>query len=167
MSETAGGQPLTRVECRGSNDPFVRRMIIAIMVLAGAVWTIVDHYVMGNYWKRADFNDNLTYLFNHYLPYVLSPLGVVLLARAIHEHSRRLVADENGIGFLGKEQIAWGRLTRIDAALLASKGLLALHYTPGQGAGEKTLKLDSYYFRDFRDLVAFIERHVPADKIQR
>jgi hypothetical protein len=92
----------------------------------------------------------------------------VVLVRALFEHSRRLVADEKGIGFAGKEQIAWDRITRIDAALLASKGLLTLHYgQAGQDKAEKTLKLDSYGFRNFRDLAAFAERYVPAEKIQR
>ena len=168
MSETAAGQPPTRVECRASNDPFVRRLLISVMVLGGALWIIMDHYVAGNYWKRADFNDNLAFLFNHYLPYVLTPLGLLLLGRALLERSRRLVADDKGIGYAGKEPIAWGQITRIDAALLGPKGLLFLYYTQdGQDKGEKTLKLDSYFFQNFRDIVALVERHVPPDKIQR
>jgi hypothetical protein len=165
MSETAAGQPFTRVECRASNDPFVRRLLISVMILGGATWITVDHYVMGNYTKRADFNDNVAFLFNHYLPFVLAPLGLVLLGRALVEYTRRLVADEKGIGYAGKEPIVWGQITRIDAALLGPKGLLILHYT--QDGQEKTLKLDSYYFRNFRDIVTLVERYVPADKIQR
>jgi hypothetical protein len=168
MSENAGDQPVTRVECRASNDPFVRKLIVIAMILGGAAWMIEDHYVAGNYWKRDDFNDNLSFLFNHYLPYVLVPLGLLLLVRALLEHGRRLVADEKGIGFAGKQPIAWDRIARIDAALLASKGLLILHYVQeGQDKIEKTLKLDSYNFRNFRDVVALVERRVPAEKIHR
>jgi hypothetical protein len=168
MTENAAGQPVTRVECRASNDPFVRRLIIVAMILGAAAWMIEDHYVAGNYWKRDDFNDNLSFLFNHYLPFVLVPLGLLLLARAWFERGRRLVADEKGVGFAGKDPIAWDRITRIDAALLGSKGLLILHYLQeGQDKVEKTLKLDSYSFRNFRDLVALAERQVPAEKIQR
>jgi hypothetical protein len=168
MTENSGGQPVARVECRASNDPFVRKLIVVAMILGAAAWMIEDHYVAGNYWKRDDFNDNLSFLFNHYLPYLLVPLGLLLLGRALFQHSRRLVADEKGIGFAGKEPIAWDRIARIDATLLGPKGLLILHYLQdGQDKVEKTLKLDSYNFRDFRDIVALAERHVPAQKIQR
>ena len=174
MSETADGQPVTRVECRASNEPFVRQLIIVAMILGGAVWIHLDPSENGHAWKPGDLNNNLSFLYNYYLPCVLAPLGLAFLGWVFFQHSRRLVADEKGIGFAGKEQIAWGRVTRIDAALLASKGLLTLHYVQDGPAGqensgnaEKTLKLDSYKFHNFRDLVAFAERHVPADKIQR
>ncbi len=168
MSETIGGQPAARVECSASNDPFVRRLIIAAMMLGGAVWILLDPSESGHTWKPGDLNNDLSFLYNFYLPYVMIVLGLVLLGWSLLAHSRRLVADEKGIGFAGKEPIAWGRLTRIDATLLVSKGLLILHYTPaGRDQGEKSLKLDSYSFRNFRDLAAFVERQVPADKIQR
>ena len=173
MSEAAAEQPVTRVECPASNDLFMRRIIVAVLILGGAVWIFVDPSENGHNWKAGDINNNGYYLYNYCLPYLLAGAGLLLLGRALLDHSRRLGADEQGIGFAGKEQIAWGRLTRVDATLLVSKGLLILHYQDGpagqggQDQGEKALKLDSYSFRNFRDMVALIERQVPAEKIQR
>jgi hypothetical protein len=99
---------------------------------------------------------------NKWAVFVLTPPGLVIVILAVIAHSRRLVADEKGIGFSGKRQIAWNDITRVDATLLAGKGVLTIHHGPN-----KTLKLDSYYFRNFRDIAVFIEQHVPADKIAR
>ena len=165
MSETAAGRPVTRVECPGSKDLFVRRLIVTALVVGGGVLILADPSVNGHEWKAGDVNNNGYFLYNYYLPYVLLAMGLVLLVRALFDHNRRLLADEKGIGYAGKEQIAWGQITRIDATLLASKGLLTLHYTAGQG--ESALKLDSYNFRNFRDVVALVERCVSADKIKR
>ena len=120
MTENAGGQPVTSVECPASNEPFVRQLIVAFLILGGAVWIYMDPSENGRTWKAGDINNNGYYLYNYYLPYLLALVGAAFLARTLFQHSRRLRADEKGIGFAGKEPITWDRLTRIDATLLAT-----------------------------------------------
>jgi len=161
MSETQDIS-VTRIECPAAKDPVVRRLIIGLMLVGFAAYTVYDHYILGNYQDGGDFNVHLKYLFNHFLPFVLTPPGLIILGWGLVHNGRRLVADQTGIGYDGKPQIAWSDVTNVDARLLAEKGYLVLEY--GQG---KRFKLDSYCFKNFRDLVAFMERHMPAERIRR
>jgi hypothetical protein len=162
MSEASAGQETTRIEAPSSSDPFIRKMIIALVVLGFGIYTIIDHYFLGNFKDDPDFNLHMKFLFNHYIPYLLVPMGLAILVLAMILRSRRLQADGNGIGYAGKPRIAWNEITKVDATLLAEKGLLTIFY--GQG---KKWKLDSYNFRNFKAVVAFLEKHVPADKISK
>ena len=157
MSQNAT-DPAARVEAPAAKDPMVRRLIVAAMLLGFALYTIYDHYIQGNYQDGADFNVHWKYLFNHFLPYVIIPPGLAFLIHA----GRKIVADAAGIGLAGKAQIAWADISQVDARPLAAKGWLILHY--GQ---TRQLKLDSYAYKNFRELVAFVERHVPAERIIR
>ena len=79
MNENSQEPQPTHIECSPTKDPAVRWFIFAAMMLGFGLYTIWDHYVKGNY-PRPDpysFNDYLSYLFNHYIPYVLIPLGLL------------------------------------------------------------------------------------------
>jgi hypothetical protein len=156
MSDT---QQTHSVECPATRDPAVRLFIVAAMFLGFGIYTIYDHYVLGNYpYPRPyELNPYLKYLFNHYIPYVLMPPGAFALVWGIRFLLRRLVADAEGIGYVGGTKVRWSDVTELDASILKSKQILCLRH----GGGRK-LVLDAWKLENFRDLVAVVEAHVPA-----
>ncbi|MFA6133806.1 MAG: hypothetical protein WC869_07320 [Phycisphaerae bacterium] len=149
-----------RIVCAPSRDPIVRWFIVAGMLLGFALWTIYDHYIMGKYPNPTPYSLNpyMKYLFNHYVPYLLVPPGLVALYLGIRAATRRMVADSEGVGYLGGTRLAWGDIKRVDSTQLQSKGILDLHDAAG-----KRLRLDSWYLTNFRDLVAYVDKHLPTD----
>ena len=157
MNDTKEPAEVMRIECPPAKDPAVRWFIFAAMMLGFAVYTIYDHYILGNYPKPDPYalNPYLKYLFNHYIPYLLAPLGLISLIAAVRHLMRKLVADTEGIGYAGKGNIPWDRITKLDATRLKEKGILTLEH--GQ---DQKLVLDSWKLQNFRQLVAFIEKKI-------
>ncbi len=153
------------VMCKAANDAPVRKIIMAVLLLGVSAWTAYDAYVAGKYPYASDLSGWCSWTFNHFLFVVLVPIGITVLVQAIALKRRTLVADAAGIGYLGQEQIKWGDIQALDATRLASKGLLTIQHGPPQDP--QTWELDSYYFQDFKPLVAFIEQRVHADRIRR
>ena len=149
-----------RVECRATSDPAVRLFILAAMPLAFGVWCLIDRHKhpWPETWDLPNINAVGGYLLNNWGPFVLFPLGLVVLYFAVRFVRRVLVADEEGIGYAGKDKVRWEDVSKLDAAEL-KKEILVL-----ESGGQAVLKLDGWKLRNFRDLVAFIERRVPADK---
>jgi hypothetical protein len=160
MNESAAPAKDDRVECPASKDPAVRLFIIAAMMLAFAAWTIYDAYVARKYPypDPYELNAYLKHLFNHGAAFVLVPLGVLAIGLGLRSLRRVLVADAEGIGYVGKQKIPWSGVARMDASLLKEKGILRLYH------GESgRLTLDSWKLGNFKALVAFVEQHVPRD----
>ena len=149
------------IECPAAKDPLVRLFIFLGMCVAFTIWCFVDMKKTPNYVSPSeDINEFGAWAANHIPPFVLIPLAIILLFLAIRMMRRVVVADDEGIGYAGKDKIAWPDVTKLDASKLKSKGLLYVHY--GQ---DNNLKLDSWKLKNFRDLVAFVESRVPAEKI--
>ena len=156
-------QPPSRVECRATKDPSVRRFILAAILLGLGVYCFVDHYVLGKYpypeKGASDINKYATYLLNHYGPFVFIPPGIVLAVWGVLMLGRRLVADQEGIGYVGKQKVPWTSVRSLDTTKLADKGILGLRYD-ADGA-DRTLVLDSWKLQNFRELVKLVEQKVP------
>lgn len=150
------------VEAAPSKDPAVRQFAIAAMLIGFGLYTVYDHYILGNFQDGPDINTHWKYLFNHYLPYLLLPAGSIALGIGIRGLRRRLLANNTGIGYKGGQLIAWNDIQQVDARLLPSKGYITIVH--GQG---RKFKIDSYCFQNVKAVVAYIERQVPADKIVR
>ncbi len=159
MNDSTTKSEVQRMECPASKDPAVRLFILAAMLLGFSIYAIYDHYIMGKYPYPEPYalNPYLNYLFNHYIPYVLIPPGLVALVLGVVFLRRVLVADEQGIGYKGKTRIAWNDIESLDTSRI-SKGLLYLCYSDGQ----KKMTLDSWKLKNFRDLVLFIEKRLPG-----
>jgi len=169
MSEQAQDQQApTRVECRASKDPAVRRFIFAAILLALGVYCLVDAYILKKYpypkGGSSDVNAYMAYLFNHYGPFLFVPAGLALVVSAVVFLRRRLVADEEGIGYVGKERIPWTAVRSLDTARLREKGILGLRYDVG--GEEKAMVLDSWKLQNFRELVMLVEKKAPAAETQ-
>jgi hypothetical protein len=149
-----------RVECPATREPAVRKVILAALLIGFGLWCYLDR---GKYPKPEDWslkNINLIggYVINNWAPMVLLPLGVLILIWMAVGLRKKLLADGAGIGYAGGRKIAWGEVDKLDASRLQSKGLVVLH------AGGRRMVLDSYYLANFRDLMALVERQVPAEK---
>jgi len=166
MNQDAQPAPPKRIECAASRDPAVRWFIFAAMMIGFAGYTVYDHYIAGNfaYPEPYELNGYLKYLFNHYIPHLLFPLGLVALYVGIRHLRRTLTADEDGIGFAGKPGTAWSDVVRLDASRWDSKGILVLHLANGRKLTLDEWKLDK---ANFRNLVAFVEAHVSADAMDK
>ena len=162
MTDEANSQEIpASVECPATKDPAVRLFILAAMMIGIGVWCLLD---MHNYPYKSiseDLNGFFTHVFNHYSPIVLLPLGLLAVLKAVMGLRRRLVADQEGIGYVGKQKISWSAVKSLDSAKLASKGILNITYDTG--AGERTLVLDSWKLQNFRDLVRLVESKLSPD----
>jgi len=157
MNDTPTPAEADSILCPAAKDPGIRLFILAAMLIAMSIWCISD---MGKYPRPDPFelNPYLKYAFNHFLPIVLIPMGLVALIWGIVVLRRKLMADGEGIGYAGTDRIPWNEIRNVDASELQSKGILYLRH-----GGGKTLKLASWKLQNFRDLVAFVERHVPPE----
>jgi len=157
MSDTSNHQAAQRVECPAAKDPAVRLFIVAAMLVGFGVWCALDRKPV-SYWTNGDINKKANYLLNNWGPVLFLPGGLVALVGAISSLRRRLVADEEGIGYAGGKRTRWSDLRRMDAALLEAKGILDLYDADG-----RRLRLDSWKLTNFKALVAFVEDHLPQD----
>lgn len=148
-----------RVECPATNDPAVRLFIFAAMLIGFGVWCFLERtkYPPPEAWTLEHINTIVGYVLNNYGPWVLVPPGLVFVALGVRLLRRKLIADDEGIGYVGAQRIAWSDVTGLDSAKLKDKGVLTLHY----GKGRK-LVLDSWKLKNFRDLVALIEQYAPG-----
>ena len=161
MTETDSlPQAPQRVECPAAKDPAVRLFILAAMLVGFGVWCFIEGVVHKKYPYEAgdDINALLNHVLNVYGGFVLVPLGLVAAVWGVVFLRRTLVADEAGIGYQGKEHVAWERISKLDASRLKGKGLLELHYDDAK------LTLDSWKLQNFQDLVRVVEANVPEEK---
>ncbi len=154
----------SRVEAVAKKDPAVRKFIIAGMALAGGLWLFYDGHLTDHYPytpMAEDMNAFFSWVLNYFGGLVLIPIGLLFAIRALLELRKKIVGDDQGIGFEGKRPIAWNDITAVDAGKLANKQILVLK------ANAQTLTLDAYKHENFKPLVAMVEQNVPAEKIHR
>jgi hypothetical protein len=151
-----------QVTCPATRDPSVRKFLVAAMLIGFGAWCFYDGFVAV---KKAgdtdDFNRNASMLFNRGGAIVLPLIGLVPLAWGLRDLRRVLVADAEGIGYLGKKHIAWSEVTGLDASD-ASKGVLRLNYR--RTGREETLVLDRWRLRNFRELAQLLENRLSTAK---
>ena len=154
----------TSVECPAAREPAVRLFIVAGILIGFGLWCFVDVHIRDKYPRKENANTSevFSYWFNHGGAFVFPLLGLIPLGLAATSLRRKLVADEKGIGYIGKEQISWSAIRSLDASELADKGILRLDYE--SGGGKKTLKLCNWKLQNFRSLVLLVEKKAPASK---
>ncbi len=160
MNDTDQPVASDRVVCPATKGPIERFFIVAAMALAFGLWTGYDAYVLGKYPYPNPYNINEfgKHVFNHYGPVVFIPLALVLVAWGVWAMRRVLVADGEGVGYEGGARLSWTGIQAVDASRLKDKGILVLRFQGG-----RKLVLDSWKLRNFKDLVAFVEAHLPPE----
>lgn len=161
VSETQEQQIPQQVQCRSTKDPAIRISIAAIMLIGFGVWCFLDRekYPAPATWDLQHINEASKYVMNNIGPFVFIPIGLILGGVSVSYLKRRLIADETGIGYAGKEKIAWDAITELDAEKLKSKGILYVRH-----GDNKSLTLDSWKLTNFRDLVTLVESKIPKDR---
>jgi hypothetical protein len=162
MNEPAAETSGQRVEARAATDPAVRLFILAGMLLGFSAWCILDRKPLPEAWDMDHINEVASFLTNNVTPFFLVPGGLVALVWGLVFLRRRLVADEKGIGYAGKDSVPWHAVRKVDASQLQSKGILDLYH----GEDEQKLRLDSWKLKDFKPLIAFVEAHLPTAVLQ-
>jgi hypothetical protein len=150
-----------KIECRSTKDPAIRVFILAAMFLGFGGYSVFETQHMGKYPYAPlaeDLNAWFSWLLNYCGPFVFIPVGVIFLIIGILYIRRRLVADQDGIGYVGKTKLKWDDVSQLDAKRLKSKGIIALDHEGGK------LVLDSYKLTDFKNLLKLIEQKIPQDK---
>lgn len=161
MNESDESPQTDRVECTARKDPAVNLFIVAAMGIGFGIWCLTDMRPPPESWDLDHINEASAYLLNNWGPLLFMPIGLIALIWGILFLRRKLVATAEGIGYEGKQQVPWSRVTRLDASLLRSKNILKLHH-----GGAKPLTLDSWKLNNFKAMVAFVEQHVPPEAIQ-
>ena len=161
IPETQEQQIPQQIKCLPTKDPAIRILALAVMLLVFGVWCFLDRakYPAPKAWDFQHINEASKHAMNNYGPILLIPLGLIFGGMGVRYLMRRLIADETGIGYAGKEKIAWDAITELDAEKLKSKGILYLRY-----GDDKSLTLDSWKLTNFRDLVTLVESKVPQDR---
>ena len=151
-----------KIECRSTKDPAIRVFIIAAMFLGFGGYCFMDTHILGKYpyapFSMENLNKWSSWVLNYCGPFVFIPAGMIFLIVGILFVRRRLVADQDGIGYVGKTKLKWGDVSQLDAKRLKSKGIIALDHEGGK------LVLDSYKLTDFKNLLKLIEQKIPQDK---
>ncbi len=151
-----------KVECRSTKDPAIRVFIIAAMFLGFGGYCFLDAHILGKYpyapFSMENLNKWFSWLLNYCGPFVFIPTGLIFLIIGILYIRRRLVADQDGIGYVGKTKLKWGDVSQLDAKRLKSKGIITLDHADGK------LVLDSYKLTDFKNLLKLIEQKISKDK---
>jgi hypothetical protein len=161
--QTQGQQAPARVVCPASKEAAVRYFIFAAIAIGLGLYCFYDVHAGKYPWKdNMGLNELAGYYFNHWGAVVLPLAGLFPLVLGVLSLRPKLVADEEGIGFAGKEKLPWSAIRAVDASLLADKQLLRLHYD--DAGEERVLELASYKFQNFRDFVALLENKVPPAK---
>lgn len=158
MTEPTTNQPHDRIEARAATDPAVRMFIFAGMLLAYSVWCFLDWKQQPTAWDLEHANEVGSFLVTNVLVWLALPVGLIVVVWAMLFLRRRLVADTEGIGYAGKKQMPWHSVKKVDASMLASKGILDLYH----GDGDDKFRLDAWKLKDFKPLVAFVESHLPS-----
>ena len=166
MSEEPDSAGPSSVRCPAAKDPAVRVFIVTAMLIGIGVWCAADalsgKYQKPEVWDFKHINEIAGYLFNHFTPWIALPVGILLLIVGVRMLRRVLLADSQGIGYVGKDRLAWDRIEKLDASRLKGKGILHL-----AGKDGRKLTLDSWKLKNFRDLVAFVESHLPPGTASR
>lgn len=158
-TETGNTTPAPdRIECRATKDPVIRLFIMAAMLIGFGVWCWVDRETTKQVpFSMEEINAWSKWALAIYGPWLFVPPGLLIIALGIVALAKRFVVDAEGLGYVGKEKIAWSSITAVDATLLGPKGLLFVHHGQGQ-----VLKLCDWKLTDFKPMVAFLEQHLPA-----
>ncbi len=156
MNDTTEGSTVSRVVCPAVLDLAIRPLVLAVALVAFGIWCAMDqqpHKPLSE-----DMNAWLTWAMNFYGQFGFPALGLIPLYFGIRALRRKMIADEQGVGFEGKEKIAWSSVTGLDAGELQSKQILVLLHGDGQ-----RYTIDGFDLRkdSFRQLVDFVEAHVP------
>ncbi len=152
-----------RVECLAAREPAVHKFIFAAMLLGLAAYCFIDHYVRGKFpypGEGGDINAWARYIFNAYGPFVLGPPGLLLAIWGVVLLRRRLLADQEGVGYAGRRKVAWSDVKSLDTSRFDKKNILALVYE--SGGQEKRLVLDGWKLQNFKELVKLVETKVPS-----
>ena len=164
MNDNAEPAMPTRVECAAAKDPAVRLFIGAAGLLGFGGWCFYDAFLAGGEYStlpaNATLNQMLGYWFNHGGAILFPILALIPLVLAALFLRRRIVADAEGIGYVGKDKIAWDTVEKLDTSRWESKGILVI-----RAAGDASLTLDEWKLdkKHFRDLIALVENSVPPE----
>lgn len=159
--DTASDVP-QRVEADAARDPAIRLGIAAIMLIGMGLWCFLDRdkFDPPVAWDLKNINEASKYAFNAYGVFVFTPPGIVLGLLTLRFLRRKLVADQDGIGYVGKKKVPWEGVTKVDTSQAKSKGILKLHHGKG-----KVLTLDNWKLTNFRELISLVERNLPSGKM--
>lgn len=148
-----------RVECPARPDAATRPLLIAAIFIGFGLYCFTDwgneKYAPPEAWTMEHINQIGNHVLTYYGPFVLIPIGLISLVVAIRILRRKIVADATGVGAPGK-QVPWSAVKKLDASQLKDKQILKLQH----GQGEE-LVLDGFNIKNFKELVAFVESHIP------
>jgi len=149
-----------RVECPASKDPPVRMFAVAAMLIAFGVYCAYDAFLATEDGepKYSSEKNAASYYFNAVGGVVLPPVGIVALICGLVMLRRKFVADQEGLGYVGKEKVPWSRVSKL---VKRGAGRLDVSYDGPGEEEEGVLELDSWKLKHFAELVAFIDAKAP------
>ena len=158
MSEQTNGQD-QRIECPPTKDVWMRKFIWAGLLVALSLWCVLDRRKYPHPDQPLSFptfDKYVGYWLNHYGPFLFVPLAGWFVYRGRKLQRHVLIADAQGIGYVDEPRLAWSDVKKLDTSVFDEKQILYLAH------GEaRRFKLDALALQRFKELVAFVETHVP------
>ena len=146
------------IECPADRDPGVRLLIAAALCVAGVIYCLLTPEEKPEEpLATKTANEYAKWWLYIYGPWVLGAVAVFLAGYAAVVFRRLIVADDEGITINRKRRFAWSQFVGLDAAELKDKGRLTLKTADGDD-----VVLDKYKYKNFKELVALVERKVSA-----
>ena len=161
MHPSASDEP-SEISVGASAEWIVRYFFIPAGILIGmGFYCLSTPEPAPQAWNMEHVNDVARYVLYRWAPFVLFPAGALLGLWGLRNLRRQMVADEQGLGYAGTPRLRWDQVQSIDASRLQAKGILYV-----LGPEDRKITLDSWKLNDFKKLVAFVEAHVPPQKIR-
>jgi len=161
MEEGPEPPPAPPVVCPAAKDPAVRLFIVAVLLLGFGAWCLTDLRPRPRAWDLDHINEVANYLLNNWGPVLFFPAGVVFAVWGVVFLRRTLVADTDGIGYKGRDRIAWSDVKGLDTSQFAKKSILKLQVERGGERDE--LVLDGWKLQNFKALVRLVESKLPQE----
>ena len=154
----------TLIECKSTRDPLLRLGFLVAMLVGFGLWCVYEMNLIDGAPKYSyksmsdDFNTWATWAFNFYGQFVFTGLGLLLAWKALKFKNQVLTADDAGVGYVGREKIAWADVIEMDLSKFKAKEIMVLK------AGDTSITLDGWKLQNFRDLIAKVEAALPDVK---
>jgi hypothetical protein len=141
-----------RLECKSSKDPLVRIGIGIAMCIGLGAYCALTPEAKPEVPFGEDINAHVKWWMYILGPWVGGVAAIIVAAFWARAFKRSLVADDAGLSINGKAAIAWDAIVALRPA---AKGLLFVDLKDGV-----TIKLDSYHYQNFKEMVALMEARV-------
>jgi len=140
--------------------------IVAIMLIGFGAYCAYDAFLAteNGEAKYSPEKNAANYYFNVVCGVVLPPAGMVPLIWGLLMLRRKFIADQEGLGYVGKPKVAWSRVNKL---VERGAGQLDVFHDAADGQEAGVLQIDSWKLKHFAELIALIDAKTPNVPVEK